>query len=100
MAKKRADAFDRQVGVRVRMRRLMIKMSQQQLAAGLGVSFQQVQKYENGTNRMGTSRLRRLAEILQVPVSFSLKISPCVEESRRRCPRTCRIFSPAVTDWP
>ena len=76
MAKKRADAFDRQVGVRVRMRRLMIKMSQQQLAAGLGVSFQQVQKYENGTNRMGASRLRRLAEMLQVPVSFFFEDFP------------------------
>ncbi len=76
MANKRADAFDRQVGVRVRMCRLMIKMSQQQLAAGLGVSFQQVQKYENGSNRIGASRLRRLAEILRVPVSFFFEDFP------------------------
>jgi len=76
MAKKKADAFDRQVGVRVRMRRLMLEMSQQALAAGLGVSFQQVQKYEKGDNRMGASRLRRLAEILRVPVSFFFEDFP------------------------
>jgi transcriptional regulator with XRE-family HTH domain len=70
MAKKRADAIDKQVGVRVRMRRLMLGMPQQKLAAGLGISFQQVQKYEKGSNRIGASRLRRLAEILRVPVSF------------------------------
>jgi transcriptional regulator with XRE-family HTH domain len=70
MAKKRADATDRQVGVRVRMRRLMLDMSQQRLAAGLGISFQQVQKYEKGSNRIGAGRLRRLAEILRVPVSY------------------------------
>ena len=76
MAKKKADAIDRQVGVRVRMQRVALKMSQQQLAAELGISFQQVQKYEKGSNRIGASRLRRLAEILQVPVGFFFEDFP------------------------
>jgi transcriptional regulator with XRE-family HTH domain len=70
MANKGPTAIDRQVGIRVRMRRLTLDMSQEQLAAGLGVTFQQVQKYEKGHNRIGASRLQQLAEILQVPVSF------------------------------
>ncbi len=70
MAKRSPNAIDRQVGVRMRMRRLMLDMSQQKLAAGLGVSFQQVQKYEKGDNRIGAGRLHQLAEILHVPVSF------------------------------
>jgi transcriptional regulator with XRE-family HTH domain len=70
MANKGPTAIDRQVGIRVRMRRLTLDMSQEQLAAGLGVTFQQVQKYEKGHNRIGASRLQQLAEILQVPVGF------------------------------
>lgn len=76
MAKKTPDAIDRQVGVRVRIRRLMLEMSQQQLAAELGVSFQQVQKYEKGFNRIGAGRLRRLAEILGVPINFFFEETP------------------------
>jgi transcriptional regulator with XRE-family HTH domain len=76
MAKKTPDAIDRQVGVRVRIRRLMLEMSQQQLAAELGVSFQQVQKYEKGYNRIGAGRLRRLAEILGVPINFFFEERP------------------------
>jgi transcriptional regulator with XRE-family HTH domain len=76
MAKKTPDAIDRQVGVRVRIRRLMLEMSQQQLGAELGVSFQQVQKYEKGYNRIGAGRLRRLAEILGVPVNFFFEERP------------------------
>jgi transcriptional regulator with XRE-family HTH domain len=70
MANKGPTAIDRRVGVRVRMRRLTLDMSQQKLAAALGVAFQQVQKYEKGHNRIGASRLHQLAEILQVPVGF------------------------------
>jgi transcriptional regulator with XRE-family HTH domain len=69
MAKKTPSAVDRQVGIRVRMQRLVLDMSQQELAAALGISFQQVQKYEQGLNRIGAGRLQQLAEILQVPVS-------------------------------
>jgi transcriptional regulator with XRE-family HTH domain len=62
--------IDQQVGSRVRMRRLMLKLSQTDLANGLGLTFQQVQKYEKGMNRIGAGRLQQIAHILQVPVPF------------------------------
>ncbi len=52
------------------MRRLMIEMSQEKLADAIGLTFQQVQKYEKGTNRIGASRLQSIAGVLDVPVSF------------------------------
>ena len=70
MVNRRPNAIDRQVAARVRMRRLMLDMPQERLAAGLGVSFQQLQKYEKGNNRIGAGRLQQLAEILRVPVGF------------------------------
>jgi transcriptional regulator with XRE-family HTH domain len=70
MTKKGPTAIDKQVGARVRIRRLTLDMSQEKLAAALGLTFQQVQKYEKGHNRIGAGRLQQLAEILQVPVSF------------------------------
>lgn len=69
-ATKAPHLVDEQVGARVRMRRLMLGMSQEELAEGLGLTFQQVQKYEKGTNRISASRLQQIAQILQVPVSF------------------------------
>src|SRR5262245_48597759 len=65
-----AMLIDQQVGNRMRMRRLMLKLSQTDLADGLGLSFQQVQKYEKGINRIGAGRLQQIARILQVPVTF------------------------------
>jgi transcriptional regulator with XRE-family HTH domain len=62
--------MDRHVGNRVRMRRLMQGMSQQKLGQALGVTFQQVQKYEKGTNRIGAGRLQHIASIQQVSISF------------------------------
>ncbi len=76
MAKKGPNAIDRQVGARVRMRRLMLDMSQQKLAVALGVTFQQVQKYEKGSNRIGAGGLQQLAEILAVPVGFFFEDFP------------------------
>ena len=70
MAKKLPNSIDKHVGSRVRMRRMMLKMSQEKLADGLGLTFQQVQKYEKGTNRIGASRLQHICHILQVPISF------------------------------
>jgi transcriptional regulator with XRE-family HTH domain len=61
---------DRHVGVRVRLRRQMMGMSQEKLGEELGVTFQQVQKYERGANRIGAGRLWHLARVLEVPVSF------------------------------
>ena len=65
-----AILIDQGVGSRVRMRRLMLKLSQTDLADGLGLTFQQVQKYEKGMNRIGAGRLQQIAHILQVPVTF------------------------------
>ena len=64
------NATDKYVGNRVRMRRLALGMSQGALGAALGVTFQQVQKYEKGTNRIGSSRLHHISHMLQVPISF------------------------------
>src|SRR5262249_25765416 len=76
MAKKSPDPVDRHVGSRVRMRRLMLGMSQTELADALGLTFQQVQKYEKGTNRIGASRLLHIAHILQVPLAFLFEGAP------------------------
>jgi transcriptional regulator with XRE-family HTH domain len=70
MATKAPNPIDKYVGSRVRMRRIMLGMSQEKLGEALGLTFQQVQKYEKGTNRVGASRLQQISEILQVPVSF------------------------------
>ena len=67
---KSVTQVDQQVGNRVRMRRLMLKFSQTALANRIGVTFQQVQKYEKGMNRIGASRLQQIAGVLQVPVTF------------------------------
>lgn len=64
------NAVDRHVGSRVRLRRQLLNMSQERLGEELGVTFQQVQKYERGTNRVGAGRLWVLARVLDVPVSF------------------------------
>jgi len=69
-AKKAPNPIDKHVGSRVRMRRMMLAMSQEKLGDALGLTFQQVQKYEKGTNRIGASRLQQISSILQVPVSF------------------------------
>ena len=64
------NTIDMHVGARVRMRRLMLGMTQGKLGNALGVTFQQVQKYEKGANRIGAGRLQQLSAILQVPVAF------------------------------
>jgi transcriptional regulator with XRE-family HTH domain len=66
------------VGQRVRTRRLMLGLSQTTLADALGLSFQQVQKYEKGANRIGAGRLQHIAQILQVPVTFFFEGAPHV----------------------
>jgi len=76
MVKKAPNPIDKHVGSRVRMRRMMLSMSQEKLGDALGLTFQQVQKYEKGTNRIGASRLQQIAQILQVPVSFFFEGAP------------------------
>ncbi|MEW5704076.1 MAG: helix-turn-helix transcriptional regulator [Pseudomonadota bacterium] len=64
------NPVDIHVGGRVRLRRTLLGMSQEKLAKALGLTFQQVQKYERGTNRIGASRLHELSQALDVPVAF------------------------------
>jgi transcriptional regulator with XRE-family HTH domain len=73
---KERNPIDKHVGTRVRMRRLMLDLTQMRLAEGLGLTFQQVQKYEKGTNRVSASRLHQLSHILRVPVSFFFEGAP------------------------
>ena len=76
MAKKAPNPTDKHVGARVRMRRMMLGMSQEKLGDSLDLTFQQVQKYEKGANRIGASRLQQISHILQVPVSFFFEGAP------------------------
>jgi transcriptional regulator with XRE-family HTH domain len=76
MIKKVPNPIDKHVGSRVRMRRMMLGMSQEKLGDALGLTFQQVQKYEKGSNRIGASRLQQISLILQVPVSFFFEGAP------------------------
>jgi transcriptional regulator with XRE-family HTH domain len=76
MTTKAPNPTDKHVGSRVRMRRMMLGMSQEKLGDALGLTFQQVQKYEKGTNRIGASRLQQISHILQVPVEFFFEGAP------------------------
>lgn len=76
MVAKIPNPIDRHVGSRVRMRRMMLGISQEKLGDALGVTFQQIQKYEKGTNRVSASRLQHTARILDVPVSFFFDGAP------------------------
>ena len=70
MPKKQANPIDAQVGNRVRLRRMLIGMSQERLGELLGLTFQQVQKYEKGVNRIGAGRLFEVSRILDVPIDY------------------------------
>ena len=76
MIKKPPNPVDKHVGSRVRLRRMMLGMSQEKLGDALGLTFQQVQKYEKGTNRIGASRLQHISHILQIPVPFFFEGAP------------------------
>lgn len=75
-AKKTPNPIDIHVGSRIRLRRNMAGMSQEKLGESLGITFQQVQKYEKGTNRVGASRLQAIASVLEVPVSYFFHDAP------------------------
>ena len=76
VVKRIANPVDKHVGSRIRMRRLMLGMSQEKLGNGLGLTFQQVQKYEKGTNRIGAGRLQHISQLLQVPLPFFFEGAP------------------------
>jgi transcriptional regulator with XRE-family HTH domain len=76
MLKKVPNPIDRHVGARVRMRRMLAGVSQEKLGEALGLTFQQIQKYEKGSNRISASRLQQIAKMLDVPVSFFFDGAP------------------------
>ena len=82
--------MDAHVGTRVRLRRMLLGMSQEKLGEHLGLTFQQVQKYEKGVNRIGASRLFDLARVLGVPVQFFYDEATGGHRRNTRCPRLRR----------
>ena len=84
---KKPDPIDVHVGSRLRLRRTLLGMSQEKLGKALSLTFQQVQKYERGANRVGASRLYRLSQILDVPVAFFYDDMPAeVQEAASKPP--------------
>ncbi|QAY94992.1 transcriptional regulator [Methylovirgula ligni] len=79
--KKAPNPIDRHVGSRVRMRRVLLGMSQEKLGEALGLTFQQIQKYEKGTNRIGASRLQQISRALNVPPAFFFDGAPLHDET-------------------
>ena len=79
--KKKPNPIDVHVGSRVRLRRTMQGLSQEKLGEGLGITFQQVQKYEKGANRIGASRLQHISTILNTPISFFFEDAPKADGS-------------------
>jgi len=75
-SKKKPNPIDVHVGGRIRLRRNMVGMSQEKLGEHLGITFQQIQKYEKGTNRVGASRLQAIASVLETPVSYFFEGAP------------------------
>ncbi len=82
--KKKPNPIDVHVGSRIRLRRNMLGMSQEKLGENLGITFQQIQKYEKGTNRVGASRLQEIASIIDVPVAFFFEDAPGQESAGNR----------------
>ncbi|MBK5197039.1 MAG: helix-turn-helix transcriptional regulator [Methyloceanibacter sp.] len=78
MAGKKPNPVDTHVGSRVRLRRMLLGMSQERLGESMGLTFQQVQKYEKGVNRIGASRLFQISKILDVPIQFFFEEAPHV----------------------
>jgi transcriptional regulator with XRE-family HTH domain len=92
MSTKAPNPVDKYVGSRVRMRRIMLGMSQEKLGDALGLTFQQVQKYEKGTNRVGASRIQQISEILRVPVSFLFEGGPSTASADGYSERTSPAY--------
>src|SRR6202171_5751546 len=95
MPRSAINPIDKHVGSRVRMRRLMLDMSQTDIANALGLTFQQVQKYEKGSNRISASRLQHISQILQVPVPFFFEGAPAATAIRPSAGETAEASSPS-----
>ncbi len=94
----RANATDKHVGSRIRERRIMLGLSQQQMANMIGVTYQQAHKYERGINRISAGRLYEIAQVLGVPVSFFFDglqedRAPELNDRQRMCLELARNFA-------
>ncbi|WP_337998297.1 helix-turn-helix transcriptional regulator [Oleispirillum naphthae] len=94
----RANATDKHVGSRIRERRIMLGLSQQQMANMIGVTYQQAHKYERGINRISAGRLYEIAQVLGVPVSFFFEgltedRAPELNDRQRMCLELARNFA-------
>jgi transcriptional regulator with XRE-family HTH domain len=96
LPKKQANPIDAQVGNRLRLRRMMIGMSQERLGELLGLTFQQVQKYEKGVNRIGAGRLFEIARILGVPIQYFYE---SVSQQLAGAPGFAETESPPVLEF-
>ncbi len=100
MAGKKPNPIDAHVGSRVWLRRILLGMSQERLGDSMGLTFQQVQKYEKGANRIGASRLYHISKILDVPVGFFFEEAPGIEDSRAGHVRAgVRSIHPRVSEY-
>ena len=98
--KKPPDPLDRLIGRNIRFFRIEGGLSQTELAEHIGVTFQQLQKYEKGSNRISASRLQHISQILQVPVPFFFEGAPAASGIPQAAKRTADASSPAyVTDF-
>lgn len=95
-----ANQTDQHVGARIRMRRMMLGLSQTNLADAAGITFQQVQKYEKGTNRISASRMQQFAKVLDVPITFFFEGAPEAQIAGSRKTRGKGAVTPAyVTEF-
>jgi transcriptional regulator with XRE-family HTH domain len=83
--KKSPNPVDKHVGSRIRTRRLLVGLSQEKLGEGLGITFQQIQKYEKGTNRISASRLQQASRVLGVPVEYFYEGGPQTDGTQTGC---------------
>jgi transcriptional regulator with XRE-family HTH domain len=94
---KAPNHIDKHVGSRIRIRRMMLFVTQAKLADALGITFQQVHRYEKGANRIGASRLQHIAQILQVPATFFFEDTPDLPGGRAKS-APCPYRKPKTAD--
>ena len=97
--KKVPNPIDKYVGSRVRMRRIFLGMSQEKLGESLDLTFQQVQKYEKGTNRIGASRLQQISKTLNVPPAYFFEGAPSFDDTVDVPTGTAETGSTYVVDF-
>jgi transcriptional regulator with XRE-family HTH domain len=95
--RKTPNPIDIQVGTRVRMRRMLIGMSQEKLGEKIGLTFQQIQKYEKGTNRISASRMQQIADALNVPVSYFFEDTQ--QAGERRAEGSFEKAAPSIVNF-